>query len=209
MDLAFAVADIHLSGMLGAADVPMDIMPLARTAGVAAVETMPAGLYRDTRRGQYLELSPHGQPALVIDGKVLPLAALGSNVYRFSSRSTGYAVFVPPTADRAPARILTRNFTDDAEYEKVEAWLPADLTSFPGRYRSDELPGVWTIALANHALSIDTGHGKAALQPAAMGEMTAKLNKLTLQFDGAVAGKIQAFTLTTPHYNGIRFQRME
>ena len=154
--LARAVAELYLGDALGeeASEEPAgaDVDP----ARVAAF----AGGFRDTRTGQFMELTADGASLRVGGPGGMSLAAVSET--EFASPAGVSIVFDGPAGSGArPGATMDTPVADDVRIEPVDGFEPtaADLAAYAGAYRSDEAEVTYWVEVEDGGLVLKDRYG--------------------------------------------------
>ena len=154
--LARAVAELYLGDAIGdeASENPAgaDVDP----ARVAAF----AGGFRDTRTGQFMELTADGASLRVGGPGGMSLAAMSET--EFASPAGVSIVFDGPAGSGArPGATMDTPVADDVRIEPVDGFEPtaADLAAYAGAYHSDEAEVTYWVEVEDGGLVLKDRYG--------------------------------------------------
>ncbi|MDE2720949.1 serine hydrolase [Candidatus Palauibacter polyketidifaciens] len=155
--LARAVADLYLGDAIGeeASEDPAgaDVDP----ARVAAL----AGGYRDTRTGQFMELTADGASLRMGGGPgAMSLAAMSETEF---ASPAGVSIVFDAAADGGarPGATMDTPVADDVRIEPVEGFEPtaSDLAAYVGAYHSDEAEVTYWVEVEDGGLVLKDRYG--------------------------------------------------
>ncbi|MCY3698877.1 MAG: serine hydrolase [Gemmatimonadetes bacterium] len=204
--LARQVADLYLADALTGeprADAAGgDVDP----ADVAAF----AGGYRDTRTGQYLELTADGSSLLMSGGPGGPPLAASSETRFASAAGISIAFERPASAGDRPAGLMDMPAADGVRIEPVGPFEPTapDLAEYVGAYRSDEAEVTYWFEVEDGRLVLRDRYGDgSALEPLyadAFGQ-----GSRTFIFRRDETGRVSQASLSEGRVWDLRFERVE
>jgi len=204
--LVHQVAELYLA----------DAMTEEPRADVTGVDVDPAdvaafaGGYRDTRTGQYLELTADGSSLLMSGGPGGPPLAAISQTGFASATGVSIAFEGPPNAGERPAGILNMPAADGVRIEPVGTFEPtaADLADYVGAYRSAEAEVTYWFEVEDGRLMFRDRYGDgAALQPLYPDAFGREFGTVIFRRDAA--GRVTQASLSEGRVWDLRFERVQ
>ncbi|WP_419948314.1 serine hydrolase domain-containing protein [Candidatus Palauibacter sp.] len=195
--LADAIADGSPADATGA-----DIDP----ASVAAY----AGGYRDTRTGQYLELTADGSTLLLSGGPGgSPLEAMSETEF-VSSSGVSIAFQGPASGGERPAALMNMPAGDGVRIEPVDPFAPtaADLADYVGAYRSDEAEVTYWFEVEDGRLALRDRYGDGAVLDPLYRDVFGEAFG-TIIFRRDATGRVTQASLSEGRVWDLRFERVQ
>jgi len=165
-----------------------------------------AGGYRDARTGQHVRVAV-ADGALRLQGvELVPVSET-----RFESpNGVVLEVETTPMAEGRPAAMLDTPVADDVRLEPVGDFEPtaAQLTEYPGTYRSPEAEAVYRVEIEDGALVLKNRYGEGRqLTPVYRDAFTASRRTFIFHRDGA--GQVTGMSWSESRVWDLRFERMD
>lgn len=208
-DRSLRLAEIYLDDGKSAG-LPWDAREMAKVEGAGALNDMPPGLYRETWTGSYETLQRDGGTLQLREGrKSYPIESIAPHIYRvtfgdaYSYLAETYMAFVPKPTKGAP-RFEGLFYGEPVEYVRVDAWKPASLEPYAGRYRSEELEIEYTLTPKGGALLLKQPRGESTLRPADANRFQ---GDVVLEF-APNESPARGFRLNAPGVRNVVFERM-
>ncbi|WP_420636050.1 serine hydrolase domain-containing protein [Candidatus Palauibacter sp.] len=154
--LARQVAELYLADAITEAS-PAD--PAGADVDPARVAAF-AGGYRDTRTGQYLELTADGS-SLRLGGGMRGLQLMAASETEFTAPAGVSIAFEAGAEGGRPAAIMNTPGAVDVRIEPVGEFSPtaADLADYAGAYRSDEAEVTYWVEVEDGSLVLKDRYG--------------------------------------------------
>ncbi|MDE2944874.1 MAG: serine hydrolase [Gemmatimonadota bacterium] len=169
-----------------------------------------AGGYRDTRTGQYLELTADGSSLLMSGGPGGPPLAAMSETGFASATGVSIAFEGPAAAGERPAGVMDMPAADGVRIEPVDPFEPtaADLAEYVGAYHSDEAEVTYWVEVEDGRLMFRDRYGDGvALEPLyadAFGQ-----ESRTFVFRRDATGRVSQASLSEGRVWDLRFERVD
>jgi hypothetical protein len=208
-DLTNGVADIFLEDVLEARAAPSANAPPAPAVSLSANELVSkTGLYRVGSDENHTVLIS------VRDGRFTLRDFYGDNYDMLMTPMSPSRFLIPgATLDFSPAeagRPQAWHVIDGGGRRLLELQLvkfntsKADLESFAGGYRSDELDVTYTVAVRDSSLVVQSSTLHPVFKDAFVGDYVG-----TVRFSRDARGSITGFTLNRNSARGVRFERVK
>ena len=203
--LARQVAELYLADAMTEA-FPAD-PPGAEVdpANVAAL----AGGYRDTRTGQYLELTADGSSLRLRGGPGGPPLVATSETGFASTSGVSIDFEAPASGGERPAAIMNMPAADGVRIEPVDPFAPtvADLGDYVGAYRSDEAEVTYRFEVEDGRLVFRDRYGDgAALEPLYTDVFGRDFGTIIFRRDAT--GRVTQASLSEGRVWDLRFERV-
>ncbi|WP_419942025.1 serine hydrolase [Candidatus Palauibacter sp.] len=203
--LARQVAELYLA----------DAITEASPADSAGVDVDPArvaafaGGYRDTRTGQYLELTADGS-SLRLGGGMQGLQLMAASETEFTSPVVVSIAYEAGAEGGRPAAIMNTPGAVDVRIEPVGEFSPtaADLADYVGAYRSDEAEVTYWVEVEDGSLVLKDRYGDGeALDPVYPDAFTQ--GGTTYIFHRGDGGRVTEASLSQGRVWHLRFDRIQ
>lgn len=197
------IAEIYLGRQLQPANLPSDLEDL-QIPGAVDISRVPAGAYRNERRGDYLWLIHRdGKVLLQVGDEVEPLERVTEQLFAVQLQGAPRYATALPARNKQPARVVARYYGKPGEYTHVQTWQPTHLERYAGIYFAKELNATYKLVVRDGALALDTGRAIGALRPGVRGEFVgADWRTIRVPTRG-----YDHFIFSIPELRGIRFER--
>ena len=204
--LARSVAELYLARAVSE-EAPED--PAGADVDPAVVAAL-AGGYRDTRTGQFMQLTADGS-SLRMGGGPGGLALTPMSETEFAS-AAGVSITFEGTAGGGarPAAVMSTPVADDVRIEPVDSFAPttADLAVYVGTYRSDEAEVTYRVELEDGALMLKDRYGDGeSLEPVYPDAFTQGGSTFIFHRDGT--GRVTQASLSQGRVWDLRFERTD
>jgi len=172
------------------------------TVTVSAAELAPrAGVYRNVRTNEPIELTASPEGLATGESRLIPLSAS-----RFRIGAGGPVMEFTAAPDMG-FRVLAAS-GDTLTFERTAAWTPARPADFAGEYRSDEAEVSYTAAVENGTLVMHRRpDARIPLSPRYPDAFTTP-EGWVLRFTRDSAGRVDGFGLWVDRVRGLRFTRV-
>jgi len=203
--LARAVAELYLGDAVGE-DAPED--PAGADVDPARVAAF-AGGYRDTRTGQFMELTVDGSLLRLGMGGGMSLAAMSET--EFASPAGVSIVFdAAAGGGTRPGATMDTPVADDVRIEPVEGFEPtaSDLAAYVGAYHSDEAEVTYWVEVEDGGLVLKDRYGDGpSLTPVYPDAF--RQGGSTFIFRRDETGRVTQASLSQGRVWDLRFERMQ
>jgi len=203
--LARAVAELYLGDAVGE-DAPED--PAGADVDPARVAAF-AGGYRDTRTGQFMELTVDGSSLRLGMGGGMSLAAMSET--EFASPAGVSIVFdAAAGGGTRPGATMDTPVADDVRIEPVEGFEPtaSDLAAYVGAYHSDEAEVTYWVEVEDGGLVLKDRYGDGpSLTPVYPDAF--RQGGSTFIFRRDETGRVTQASLSQGRVWDLRFERMQ
>ncbi|MYC88268.1 MAG: beta-lactamase family protein [Gemmatimonadales bacterium] len=169
-----------------------------------------AGGYRDTRTGQYLELTADGSSLLMGGGPGGPPLAATSETGFASATGVSIAFEGPASAGERPPGVMDMPAADGVRIEPVGPFEPTatDLAAYVGAYRSDEAEVTYWFEVEDGRLMFRDRYGDgAALEPLYPDAFSQESRTFIFRRDET--GRVSQASLSEGRVWDLRFERVE
>jgi CubicO group peptidase (beta-lactamase class C family) len=203
--LARRVADVYLEDVLAPAETAA-ATPSGASVDASAV-TAYTGLYRHPVTRARLNVTLLNAQLTVLGDGRFDLRPRAANVFGADGTSTTWT-FAPGEAGE-PVRLTRKQ--DGVEAEVFEKIAPlkasaAELSSYAGRYYSEELDATFTLAVEDGVLTVRRrGAGPQRLAPIVRDEFMA--GSATMRFERGEDGEVSGYVMDLGRVRNLRFAR--